>query len=350
VIRSPGRGSTAPWPPWSWAPWSSWPRLLGLRPAGASTTGPAGPGPAGTCGPAARSDGGGDGAPRSGVAPDPGGQPPVLVRRLRRGGEPPQDLPLRRQEGAGAGLLFGRAWKAAGHISIDRTNQASAVASLDRAGGRCAGEQRRGHLPEGTRSPTDDLLPFKKGAFMLALHTGVPIVPFAVAGSRRIFPRVPGECGPGPLSYASAAHPHRGPGARRPGRPHGAGPRGEVRLMRDEARRTLGPGTLENVIEPPTTRTVNGMPSISEIRARQILDSRGNPTVEADVRLESGAFGRPPCPAARPPASWRRWSCATAATATWARACSGRWQRRGPHRRPGPGDGRHGPGRPSTGP
>jgi enolase len=38
------------------------------------------------------------------------------------------------------------------------------------------------------------------------------------------------------------------------------------------------------------------MPKISEIRARQILDSRGNPTVEADVRLESGASGRAAVP------------------------------------------------------
>jgi enolase len=38
------------------------------------------------------------------------------------------------------------------------------------------------------------------------------------------------------------------------------------------------------------------MPAISHIRARQILDSRGNPTVEADVRLESGAFGRAAVP------------------------------------------------------
>ena len=31
---------------------------------------------------------------------------------------------------------------------------------------------------------------------------------------------------------------------------------------------------------------------ISDIRARQVLDSRGNPTVEADVFLENGASGR----------------------------------------------------------
>ena len=35
---------------------------------------------------------------------------------------------------------------------------------------------------------------------------------------------------------------------------------------------------------------------ISEIRAREILDSRGNPTIEVDVRLEGGAFGRAAVP------------------------------------------------------
>ncbi|MDR0303811.1 MAG: phosphopyruvate hydratase [Chitinispirillales bacterium] len=38
------------------------------------------------------------------------------------------------------------------------------------------------------------------------------------------------------------------------------------------------------------------MPYIEEIRAREILDSRGNPTIEVDVRLESGAFGRAAVP------------------------------------------------------
>ena len=38
------------------------------------------------------------------------------------------------------------------------------------------------------------------------------------------------------------------------------------------------------------------MSGIIDIRARQILDSRGNPTVEVDVRLESGAFGRAAVP------------------------------------------------------
>ena len=38
------------------------------------------------------------------------------------------------------------------------------------------------------------------------------------------------------------------------------------------------------------------MSTIIDIRARQILDSRGNPTVEVDVITEDGAFGRAAVP------------------------------------------------------
>ncbi len=38
------------------------------------------------------------------------------------------------------------------------------------------------------------------------------------------------------------------------------------------------------------------MSAITEIKARQILDSRGNPTVEVDVTLGSGALGRAAVP------------------------------------------------------
>ena len=38
------------------------------------------------------------------------------------------------------------------------------------------------------------------------------------------------------------------------------------------------------------------MSEITGIRAREVLDSRGNPTVEAEVELDSGAFGRAAVP------------------------------------------------------
>jgi len=69
------------------------------------------------------------------------------------------------------------------------------------------------------------------------------------------------------------------------------------------------------------------MSRISDIRGREIIDSRGNPTVEADVILDSGVLGRAAVPSgAPPPARARRWSCATGTrSATAARACSRRW-------------------------
>jgi 1-acyl-sn-glycerol-3-phosphate acyltransferase len=80
--------------------------------------------------------------------------------------------------------VFGLAWRVAGHISIDRANRESAVQSL-----RKAGQQMREQksvvviFAEGTRSRTGRLQPFKKGAFVLAAETGIPLVPTVVTGS-----------------------------------------------------------------------------------------------------------------------------------------------------------------------
>jgi 1-acyl-sn-glycerol-3-phosphate acyltransferase len=143
--------------------------------------------------------------------------------------------------------LFGPAWKAAGHISIDRSDQASAVASLDRAGAQMKRENSAVVVfAEGTRSPTDDLLPFQKGAFMLALHTGVPIVPFAVAGSRRIFPKGSWRVRGGPIIVRFGPPIPTAHLTTRDRDALIARVRDEVRTMRDQARATLGPGALEN--------------------------------------------------------------------------------------------------------
>jgi len=66
------------------------------------------------------------------------------------------------------------------------------------------------------------------------------------------------------------------------------------------------------------------MSIIEEVVGREILDSRGNPTVEVEVDLISGARGRMAVPTARAPARTKPSSCATAATGTAARACSAR--------------------------
>lgn len=86
--------------------------------------------------------------------------------------------------------FFGPAWLASGHIPLDRSDRRAAIRSLERAG-----EILRTDggvivmFPEGTRSSDGELQPFKKGAFMLALQLGVPVVPAAILGSRAIMPK-----------------------------------------------------------------------------------------------------------------------------------------------------------------
>lgn len=83
--------------------------------------------------------------------------------------------------------IFGRAWVAAGHVSVDRSDRKQAIQSLERFG-KVIREDKSSIVifPEGTRSPTGELQPFKKGAFMLALHTHVDIVPVGISGSRAV--------------------------------------------------------------------------------------------------------------------------------------------------------------------
>ena len=49
-------------------------------------------------------------------------------------------------------------------------------------------------------------------------------------------------------------------------------------------------------VSPGWTNAPNVAPKIARVIGREILDSRGNPTVEADVTLTSGAVGRAAVP------------------------------------------------------
>jgi 1-acyl-sn-glycerol-3-phosphate acyltransferase len=72
----------------------------------------------------------------------------------------------------------------AGYVEVDRDNRERAISSFARAAKQI---RERGTVvtvyPEGTRSVDGSVLPFKKGPFMLALETQVPIVPVATAGA-----------------------------------------------------------------------------------------------------------------------------------------------------------------------
>lgn len=82
--------------------------------------------------------------------------------------------------------VFGGALEAAGFISIDRTDRHRAIRSLDEARALLASGTHVWIAPEGTRSLSGKLLPFKKGAFYLAFEAGLPILPVTLSGTRDV--------------------------------------------------------------------------------------------------------------------------------------------------------------------
>jgi 1-acyl-sn-glycerol-3-phosphate acyltransferase len=80
--------------------------------------------------------------------------------------------------------ILGRALEAGGFVAVTREQREAAMASIDEA----AQSIRSGNsfliFPEGTRSRTDQLLPFKKGGFIMAIKAQAPIVPVAISGGR----------------------------------------------------------------------------------------------------------------------------------------------------------------------
>ena len=88
-------------------------------------------------------------------------KPPLTGWAMRFGG----DIPIRRGEGESVRAMMRECERAiAAGISIMM-------------------------FPEGTRSADGELLPFKDGAFQLAIRTGVPVLPIAIAGTRQMRPK-----------------------------------------------------------------------------------------------------------------------------------------------------------------
>ncbi len=85
--------------------------------------------------------------------------------------------------------IFGYAMKRVGYISIDRSNRKSAIKSLNTASKIIRNGVSVVIFPEGTRSRTNNVQPFKKGGFFLAVDSGVPIIPIIIHGTGRIMPK-----------------------------------------------------------------------------------------------------------------------------------------------------------------
>jgi len=85
--------------------------------------------------------------------------------------------------------LLGRAMVTAGHLTIDRAHPARALEAYRRAAEIIRGGTSALLFPEGTRSRTGELLPFKNAPFGLAIAAQVPVVPVYVANTFEILPK-----------------------------------------------------------------------------------------------------------------------------------------------------------------
>ena len=75
-----------------------------------------------------------------------------------------------------------------GMIPVDRTNRDRAIASLERLATRVEQGDCIVIFPEGTRSRDGEMLPFKKGGFVVAHERDLPILPIGVSGAAETLP------------------------------------------------------------------------------------------------------------------------------------------------------------------
>jgi 1-acyl-sn-glycerol-3-phosphate acyltransferase len=80
--------------------------------------------------------------------------------------------------------MMGLVFDVGGFVAVERGDREKSMASIAKG----AASLRSGNsfliFPEGTRSRTGDLLPFKKGGFIMAIQAQVPVVPVAIRGGR----------------------------------------------------------------------------------------------------------------------------------------------------------------------
>lgn len=85
--------------------------------------------------------------------------------------------------------VFGRALKSGGYVFIKRGQNREALQSMLQAAETLKQGRSMHIFPEGTRSKTGDILPFKRGAFIIAEKAKVPVLPVTIIGSNLITPK-----------------------------------------------------------------------------------------------------------------------------------------------------------------
>ncbi|HMD07949.1 MAG TPA: lysophospholipid acyltransferase family protein [Candidatus Acidoferrum sp.] len=82
--------------------------------------------------------------------------------------------------------IVGQAFTLAHFIPVNRKDRESAISSVEKAAEAMRAGQSFLIYPEGTRSPDGRLQEFKKGAVVLAIKAGVPVVPVLCSGAHRV--------------------------------------------------------------------------------------------------------------------------------------------------------------------
>jgi 1-acyl-sn-glycerol-3-phosphate acyltransferase len=118
--------------------------------------------------------------------------PPVLIAAL-----PLPAVYIAKKELQYVPFVGWAAW-IAGVIFIDRGDRDRAIRSIHDAARQIRGGKNVVIFPEGTRTRTGQLLPFKKGGFALAQDAAVPIVPMATVGGFHVLASGSLRLRPGP--------------------------------------------------------------------------------------------------------------------------------------------------------
>ena len=84
--------------------------------------------------------------------------------------------------------VFGPSMRRGGYIPLDRSDGRKALQSMDEAAATIHRGKSVVLFPEGTRTPDGNLLPFKRGGFILARKAAVPVIPVTINGSGRVNP------------------------------------------------------------------------------------------------------------------------------------------------------------------
>jgi 1-acyl-sn-glycerol-3-phosphate acyltransferase len=106
--------------------------------------------------------------------------PPAIVGAI------PRRIAILLKESLFRWPIVGQAFRSAHFIPVNRSSHEDAVTSVEKATEALRAGQSFLIYPEGTRSPDGRLQRFKKGAVVMAIKAGIPIVPMICVGAHKV--------------------------------------------------------------------------------------------------------------------------------------------------------------------